>query len=171
MAEDKDTLSTEGYEEIEDTPEIEDIPTAIGLSPLAQETTLAKVSAPPKESKLAKREKAALVLIEEHVFRSAMEMIEGMNAFSDIEPDATEPPQEWIQDLGKKMAWKKFRIAKASWMGSKEAPIALRIVPPIAGAIMRARVGLTPMESQQRALPIKFPVADITMYEEIVVKE
>jgi len=171
MAEQTHTLDTVEYEEIEDTGDPEELPAVrppCSMNPVENESSLAKRS---RKDIIPHRERVALALIEEEVFRESMDMINGMNAFSDIDPSDTHPPQEWIDQLGKKKAWKKFRIAKSSWMGSKEAPIALRIVPPIAGAIMRARVGLTPMEGLQRAKPIEFPVSDITVYEEIIVKD
>ena len=91
--------------------------------------------------------------IESEVFQSASEVTLGAFRFADIDPEATEPPQAWIDAHGREEALKRFRLAKAGAEGAKTAPAALRMAAALVAAGIKAKA----MEKAgPRALAIQF---------------
>jgi len=77
--------------------------------------------------------------IEDELLKETMQVAYGIACFAQLPPDAEGPPDEWIQDLGYKAAWTKFRVAKAAWMCQSEAPVGLKLAQATAIGIMRVR--------------------------------
>jgi hypothetical protein len=76
---------------------------------------------------------------EEALLVRALEVSDSVLRFAEIDQDATEPPEEWVNELGKKGARERFRIAKAAWMGANEAPIGIKTSAQLAASIIKAR--------------------------------
>lgn len=53
--------------------------------------------------------------------------------------DETEIPEEWVQQLGKKKAREKFRVARANILPAKDAPMGLKQSVQLATGIIKAR--------------------------------
>jgi hypothetical protein len=76
---------------------------------------------------------------EEQILVRALEVSDSVLRFAEIEPTDTQPPEEWIRELGEKAAQERFRIAKAAWMGANEAPIGIKTSAQLAASIIKAR--------------------------------
>lgn len=101
---------------------------------------LAKVD--PQAAKVAKRKKermARLGDIEDELLDDAGTIIRDVHRFNEIEPDATVPPETWIEELGMEGALKRLRVAKAAWMSQSNAPMALKIASNTIGAVLKAK--------------------------------
>lgn len=80
--------------------------------------------------------------LEDEVLHESIEIVRGMNAFAYLDGAEDETvPQHFIDECGgdveraKRMA----RVARASWMAAKEAPVALLNASKVAMAIIRAK--------------------------------
>lgn len=94
---------------------------------------------------------------EDEIFAKASEIVDGTLRFQDIDPENPVPPQEWLDELGTKEAVeKRMRIAKSSWMSSKDAPFALQAAKALVVGIIKAR-------STERAAPKSLNVVAITV--------
>jgi hypothetical protein len=103
------------------------------------------------------------------VFEENLSIVADVARFRDIDPGATEPPAEWVAELGKEGAWKRFRVARSAWLGLKDAPAALSIAKSIASslALARAKKG----SGQDRSLKIEFAVFPAPQYARLEVTE
>lgn len=59
--------------------------------------------------------------------------------FQDLNPDAEEPPEAWIAELGEQEAWRQFRLAMAAWRSGSRAPYGLTMAKDIAVADLKAK--------------------------------
>lgn len=90
-------------------------------------------------SGLARVPQAAEELIEEQIFDQSCQVVSAAMAFADLEPSAIAPPTEWIEIYGEQEAWRRFRIAMASWMSKKDAPMGISVAMQIHTGITTAR--------------------------------
>jgi|GEM_PF-4792337 len=77
--------------------------------------------------------------VEDELYKESLQVTRDTMAFREIEPSAEEPPEEWIENLGKKEAWRRFRVAQAAWLNSKEYPVGIKMGMQVASNIIRAR--------------------------------
>jgi hypothetical protein len=105
-------------------------------------------SDPPVE--LVRPEKKAVVLpkkaqaaimrsMEDEMHQESMTILHGATHFYKIEPDAKEPPREWVKELGKKQAWERFRLSQFALMSKKDAPVGLFLASATHASITKAR--------------------------------
>ena len=92
----------------------------------------------PKTSELERTERE-LQKIENEVVGEAYNVLADVGSWADIDPENPECPPEWIAELGEIRAARKLRIARASWMSAKNAPVALKIAQSIVTGAMKAR--------------------------------
>jgi hypothetical protein len=90
---------------------------------------------------MTEQEKAQEVLrtVQDDLFAESMRVTRDMLAFREIAPDATEPPIEWIAELGEKEARKRFNVARAAWLPGNAAPIGFKHATTMAVGIIRAK--------------------------------
>jgi hypothetical protein len=118
---------------------------------------------PHAEEKLAAQE--------DRVFARNLNTVDDMTYGFDIEPDQETPPQEWVDELGIVAARRRLRVARASLMSLKDAPIGLSAAKSIVSSLAKARavrdVGRGGMQLNVMAI---FPTRE-TVYEELVVRD
>lgn len=88
-----------------------------------EEAPLAKVEPKP----LVKAKPERIRDIEEEIHEESAAVVQDALRFSELSPEAQEPPHEWVKELGQERAWKRFNTARYALMNAKEAPIGLRI--------------------------------------------
>ena len=71
------------------------------------------------------------------IMESAAQTVLDAQGFSEIDPNASGPPQEWIDELGEKRAWKKFRVAMAAWEPTSKQPAGLAAATAITASSLR----------------------------------
>ena len=77
--------------------------------------------------------------VEEELLQENISILRGSAAFKDIDPGQEECPPDWIARFGKDAAVVRFRLAKASWMPSKDAPVGLMMAAKVVQSIMKLR--------------------------------
>jgi len=77
--------------------------------------------------------------LEAELFLESMQIVSDMNKCKYIDPGQSEPPEEWVEELGYKAAKERLRLANAGWMSKKEAPIALQVAQAVVIGISRSR--------------------------------
>lgn len=96
------------------------------------------VDSAPRSSAAEKRKRRNQSLFES-VFRQTLLVVSDSMHFSEIDQDCTKPPDEWVQKLGARRAEQRLRIARASWMSPKEAPVGIMVAKAFAGMAIRAQ--------------------------------
>lgn len=114
----------------------------------------------PKETKpelnQAQREIAAIRNAENTLLRKSMQAVEDAMDFREIDPSQKEPPQEWVDEHGLIEAQKRFRIAQAAWLGSKNAPVGLKMAQALTVGIIRAK-------ATERAAPMTLNAVQVVV--------
>lgn len=85
--------------------------------------------------------------IEDEMLLEASTIVRDAMKWRDIEPSSVDAPTEWYQELKERLgdgpakdeAIKRFRVAKAAWMSSKDAPIGLKLATQVMVGIVKAR--------------------------------
>lgn len=103
--------------------------------PIDQQSHLARVL----PDVIANRQVERLREMQDDIFERALRVVDGATRFAEIAPDATEPPAEWIYELGKEQAMVRFRAAQAGWMNVKTSPVGIKVATTMASSILKAR--------------------------------
>lgn len=115
-------------------------------------------------------EEQQLQNLENEILLQSMQVLRYATAFGEIDPESLEPPADWIAELGKVEAWKKFRLCKGAWASLREAPVGLKITTDAARSIIRSR---SVQKIQPKALSITWisseapPKALLEQYPEV----
>lgn len=108
--------------------------------------------------------------IEDRLLDESISILSDVQKFSDIEPGTSEPPAEWIEEVGERRARRRLRLANAGWMSSKEAPIGIKVSQDVASSIMKLKsqrmVGSTLNVTVERAVivqaePVRYPEIEV----------
>ena len=130
------------------------------------ETKIVKSGLPPELDRRKRERLARLADVEDELLDDSAIILQYANKFADIDPDAKEPPQEWIDEMGPEKAIKCLRVAKAAWLGSKESPMALKLASTTVASVMKARATRDHKEAPRfnvavvqlpAAAPVEFP--------------
>lgn len=104
---------------------------------------VALVQGPPRGALPARAslatESERLEEVENGIYVQNLDIVEGMTHCFEVTPEDTEPPTEWVEKLGLERATVRFRIAKASWLAPKDAPVALTAANKIVTSLAKAR--------------------------------
>lgn len=106
-----------------------------------------------KKQAIASPERAERELqrLENEIVSEAAEMMRSVMRFSEIDPEKPEMPNAWLDEIAHlevgsveheqavEQLSKRHRIAKASWLSAKEAPVALAIGKSVLVGAMKAR--------------------------------
>lgn len=79
--------------------------------------------------------------IEDELFERHAQVLQDAALFRDIDPSQQEPPQEWVDRLGKRDAERTYRLARAAWLPKKDAPAGFDISRSVVASMLKARVG------------------------------
>jgi hypothetical protein len=77
--------------------------------------------------------------LEDDIYESNLNVVLDATRFRDIDPGQTEPPAEWVAELGEAEARKRLRVANGAWLGAKDAPLGISVAKSIVGAMAKAR--------------------------------
>ena len=132
------------------------------------------VAGPPKGALPARvslaTESERLEELENDIYSGNLKIVHAMTRFAEVTPDMEGPTQEWIDELGLEEATRQFRIAKASWMAPKDAPVALTAANKIVTNLAKARATRDAgRQGQTLNVLAVFPVQPARQYEELVV--
>jgi hypothetical protein len=108
-----------------------------GILPQQTSSTTEIVNAPSALRRDEKYER--LQQMQDELLERSTTVLEGSMRFAEIESTAATVPQAWIDELGPEAAKVRFRLAKAGWLGAKEAPIGIRVAGQVAVGILRAK--------------------------------
>lgn len=102
--------------------------------------------------------------LEDNILSRGLTCLDDVARWADIDPTASEPPPEWVEELGgdKVALARRLRVAKAAWMSAKEAPVAIKVAQSVVVGIAKARAtekGGTTMNLQQ--VIFNAPVYDV----------
>lgn len=110
--------------------------------------------------------------IEDELFERSMQIVAGALSAPGLDPaNPMEIPQEWIEELGEPEARKRHRAAIDATMNSREAPVYLKTAENMAGVIIRARATEKAAPKHLNIQAVVIPVAETTVFEEMVVEE
>lgn len=79
--------------------------------------------------------------LEDEILWATGQVMAAAMSFPEIDPGTEEPPEEWVEQLGPKLALQKFRVAKAAWMCQSEAPVGLKFAQSTYIGALRVRAG------------------------------
>lgn len=106
--------------------------TTTGIAGAVQAGTL--VGQQPGDS-----EAERVAAIEDRVYATSLAIVDDMNHWAEVEPDTEEPPEQWVRELGRDGAIRRLRVAKASWMPLKDAPIGISASKSIVSSMAKSR--------------------------------
>lgn len=86
-----------------------------------------------------KSREEGLQAIEDQLLGECVAVVSAAARFSEILPTDTEPPEDWVEQLGEKEAWKALRVAQQAWLPKKEAAYGLELCQKVASGIMTSR--------------------------------
>lgn len=124
-------------------------------------TAVVVEKADPKKAKLDKAKKQRLerlAVVEDELMDEATEVLRGAHRFTEIAPDATEPPEHWITEYGPERAQRMLRAAQAAWVKTSDAPMGLKLASMTFGAIVKARAA----KDSQKAPKLNVAVVQLT---------
>lgn len=108
---------------------------------------------------------------EDRVYARNLQIVDDMTHWADLDPELENPPEEWVDELGLAGARRRFRVARASCMSLKDAPIGISAAKGIVSSLAKARAvrdaGRGGLSLNVTAV---FPT-QVTVYEEIVVRD
>jgi hypothetical protein len=84
-------------------------------------------------------EQARLRGLEDDIHRRALVCLDDVSRWVEIDPAWTEPPAEWVAEIGQERAEQRLRVAKSAWMSAKEAPVGIAVAKSFAVGIAKAR--------------------------------
>lgn len=82
---------------------------------------------------------AAIERITDELLTESMGTLRGALRFADLDPQATEPPPEWVERWGAQEARKQFDLARMALMPAAQAPVGLKIAAQVATGILKSR--------------------------------
>jgi hypothetical protein len=92
--------------------------------------------------------------LEDEICRDCLEIVGDVRFFAEIDPDEREPPEAWVKELGLERAKRRHRVARASWMATKDAPVAISVAKSVMIGAMKVR-------ALERAAPRSLNIAVI----------
>jgi hypothetical protein len=77
---------------------------------------------------------------EQDLYAKSLAVMRDVAYFGDINPaEQTQPPREWVREVGAEEAQRRLRICQAAWLPMKDAPSGLGLAKYVVGAFAKAR--------------------------------
>ncbi len=81
--------------------------------------------------------------LRDSIYEGSMKLVHDVLHMREIEVDKDgkfpdDPPEAWVEECGEKEAQNRYRIAKASWLNSRAAPVGLTIAQKVVAGISKA---------------------------------
>lgn len=128
------------FEGLETKPERKSIKEAMAeLVPPRPPPVAQIVPAQDDVERLKEQRLARMKSIEDDIFGRCATIMQDALAFRDIDPQMTEPPAEWLQEMSPEEARKRFRVAQMATLSRKEAPVAIELASKMLAGIVKAR--------------------------------
>lgn len=77
--------------------------------------------------------------IENDLLEKSSQILGAVMNFDQIDPSQTEPPWEWVEQMGEREAQRLFRLAQAGWMPKKDAPYGAQVAEKAYDVISRSK--------------------------------
>lgn len=114
-----------------------------------------------------------LQAVVDRLWDESVGVVIGAMAFSELPegtpPDA-EPPEKWIQELGREMAQRKHRIAAYAQMNRKNAPMALQMAATVVAGMVKAQAHRD-ISPQMNVRIVNLPRMELQKFPELKVDE
>lgn len=91
------------------------------------------------DDKAAIQKRKPIEELTDEIFGEAAQIVQDSLRFREISPDQKDPPIEWVRQFGQEEADRMFRVAQASWLPAKCAPIGIKNAMYVAVGILKAR--------------------------------
>lgn len=122
-------------------------------------------------ARIGESQEDKLAALEDKIYSSNLRIVDDMTYWADIDPAIEEPPEAWVRELGAEDAHRRLRVARASMMSLKDAPIGISAAKSIVSSLAKARAvrdaGRSGMQLNVLAV---FPT-QVQVYEELVVRD
>lgn len=105
------------------------------------------------EAKRAER-MARIEELECQVYERASQVVDAALCFHEVTPTQTEPPPQWVAELGYSAAKQKLEVAKTGWLPQSLAPNALKIAVSCTIGIRRGQARNQMRELANGNLPV-----------------
>lgn len=138
------------------------------VAPEAVLAHTAEVCVSPTGITRREAEARELQRIENSILEKSLKILDGVVSFNEVAFDATEPPEEWVLEMGEQEALERFRVVKAGQMPEKAAPIGVKVAMRTALGIQALRQGAK--QAPQLSVAVMMP-APQRQYELVEVNE
>lgn len=76
--------------------------------------------------------------IEDKVFDISTQVVMAHLAFTEVDPQQEDPPEEWVAQFGEKAARRRMIVAKAGYLPASQMPSAVKLAQMVRQSISRA---------------------------------
>jgi hypothetical protein len=97
----------------------------------------AAVTIPPRKPQATSA--LAIRAVEDEIYVESVTTVRDALRFNEIDHEWTEPPVEWVAELGEHEAKKRFRLARYGCMPGKDVPFGLKLAQDTLVGIAKAR--------------------------------
>lgn len=116
---------------------------------------------PADHGKLTPRVESAFRQMEDEILTETSQIIRGAMNFHKIDPEAKEPPADWVEELGQEKADEQFRLARYALMSMKNAPVAFKMATAVHASIVKARSSEKGQHRTLRVQLVQMPTAHV----------
>ena len=124
-----------------------------------------------KQARMARIEE-----LENQVFEHAGGILGAALSFSEVFPNQTEPPPDWVERYGRQGALQRLEVAKSGWLPASMAPNALKLAAQLWTGVVKGRgyrqgklvqnninvkIGLPAPTTREHPGPITYETRDI----------
>ncbi len=82
---------------------------------------------------------ARLEELENQIFERASAVVNAALSFVEIDPNATDPPQSWIDEYGEEVARQRLKVAQSLWLPASVVPAGFKLASQAMTGISRGR--------------------------------
>lgn len=126
----------------EEQQEVLDVEVLPSADPIIRSGSHRQLAKPTKQEE-ERQQEDILKGLQDRIYRGALQVGVDMLEFNHIDPtiDPERDPKYiyWVKEYGEEEAKRKYRVASAGWLPSKEAPVAIAEATKIAVGIIKAR--------------------------------
>ena len=99
----------------------------------ARESLIESVGERTREARMER-----IAEIEDKVFDISTQVVMAHLAFTEVDFDQQDPPEEWVQQFGEKAARRRMVVAKAGYLPASQMPSAVKLAQMVRQSISRA---------------------------------
>ena len=114
-------------------------------------------------TKVARMERIAE--IEAQVFDVSTQVVMAHLAFTEVDPDQEEPPEEWVREYGEKAARRRLIVAKLGYAPASQMPSAVKLAQLVRAGVSRAYGQQSQQKHQLNQINVKIALPAPTSHE------